>query len=95
MRSKQEFVCIRSLTSKHQEASRFGPGMEQLTAFWKAGLLDGKTIAPQETLHVTEDSFLDLLAFLKSSKENAVTPTDKGELKLFSQKPKIQHSFTP
>ncbi len=69
MKPKKKLIHAQILLSKHSESGKLGLDIEKLVAHWRTGLLDGEIREPMHTLFVCEDSFVDLLAFLKRCKK--------------------------
>ena len=69
MKPKKRLIHAEILLSKHPESGPLGLDMEKLVAYWRTGLLEGEIKEPMHTLLVCEGSFVDLLTYLKSCKE--------------------------
>jgi hypothetical protein len=69
MKPKKKLIHAQILLSKHPESGKLGLDMESLVAHWRTGLVEGEIKEPIHTLFVCEDSFVDLLAYLKSCKK--------------------------
>ncbi len=69
MKPKKRLIHAEILLSKHPESGPLGLDMEQLVGYWRTGLLEGEIKEPMHTLFVCEDSFLALLAYVKTCKQ--------------------------
>jgi hypothetical protein len=70
MKPKKKLIHAQILLSKHPECSPLRLDMEILVAHWRTGLVEGEIREPMHTLFVCEDSFVAMLAFLKSYKKD-------------------------
>jgi hypothetical protein len=67
----QRLVHAQILLSKYPESSSLGLEMEQLLQCWEMGLVEGEIKEPMHTLFILEESFINLLAYLRTCKAHS------------------------